>query len=109
MYYLRVVDKKISIQITYMYFFVQLKPFRVSRKLAFSLEYGFVRARSRAVHQRIPRRAAVPVRYCPSYKKFFERFPKLPRHAAINGEINRITKYDKKVGEQYKNVGHVVV
>jgi len=44
-----------------------------------------------------------------SDEQFFERFPKLPGHATINGEVDRVADNDEEIGEQHQQIGHRIV
>ena len=64
------------------------------------LKYSLIGAGTRSVDEGIPGTSSVSS--CDdgsAYEKFLESFPELARHSAINGEINWITNYDKKVCE----------
>jgi len=42
-------------------------------------------------------------------EQLFERFPELPGHAAVNGEVDRVADDDEKIGEQHQQIGHRIV
>lgn len=44
-----------------------------------------------------------------SDEQFFERFPELSGHAAVDGEVDRITDDDEEIGEQHQQICHGVV
>lgn len=72
------------------------------------LQYCFVGTSSRSIDYGIPRRPVPSVRWSLD-KKILERFSKLSRHAAVNGEVDRITQNDKKIREQNQRVCHFVI
>lgn len=49
------------------------------------------------------------ISHCSPDEQFLESFPKLSRHTAVNGEIDRVRDYNEEIRDQNKDIGDVVV
>lgn len=43
------------------------------------------------------------------YENFLKGFPKLARHSAVDGEVNRIANDEKKISKQNKHIGNIII
>lgn len=78
-----------------------------------NLQKRFVGTCPGSVDQRVTGAAAGPVftvyLHRASDEQLFERFPELPGHAAVNGEVDRVADDDEEIGEQHQQIGHRIV